>query len=206
MELHTRAVEQNVDSVSAGSYIYAAVKDSRDQNQGCALFAAVAPASPEVHGAAVSAWLVGASDPYYLWWAEQKAGPAMPPAAFKVLLVPVTTSGTIPQDASDAIITQEYILLDPDLLHMWMADHSFTGWSLDSMKRMRRRYNNLQPHIRGMSVQGRVADRPDAGGGVERLLNAMELEEAPAEMLNRDSLEAKLAAAREELKRGREEK
>eukprot|EP00971_Amphidinium_carterae_P175949 3487733-Amphidinium_carterae.1 len=77
------------------------------------------------------------------------------------------------------------------------------------MRRMKRRYAALLPHIQRMSMHmetGRGADRQDGGAGVARLLNAMDLEEAPAEMLNRESLEEKLAAAREEFKKVKEGK
>eukprot|EP00971_Amphidinium_carterae_P210500 4176595-Amphidinium_carterae.1 len=146
MELHTRLPDQSIECITAGSLIYTGVKDSQDRSQGFALLVATGPGAVEANGVAVSAWLAGASDAYYLWWAEQKAGPALPPATFKVLLVPSTTTVYIPQGNSDTIISQQYILLDPEVLHVCLPDRSFTGWSLDSMRRLRRRLIALQPH------------------------------------------------------------
>eukprot|EP00971_Amphidinium_carterae_P044012 865878-Amphidinium_carterae.1 len=126
MELLTRLADQNIEVLTAGTFIYTGVRDSANRSQGFALLVAIGPAAQEANGFAAWAWPVGASDSYYSWWAEQKAGPALPPASLKVLLVPVSTAGAIPQDSSDTIVCQQYILLDPDLLAASLADHSFT--------------------------------------------------------------------------------
>eukprot|EP00971_Amphidinium_carterae_P102897 2036792-Amphidinium_carterae.1 len=69
MEPHTPLCDQSSERQS-------------EPESGFALFIATGPGAVEANGVAASAWLAGPSDAYYLWWAEQKAGPALPPATF----------------------------------------------------------------------------------------------------------------------------